>query len=169
MSRQKQLDFNAPAGDLHIAANDDCVSYWQPQPANGFAEVILSPANVDTVHRFSMGRQLLPPGGRVRPHAHDTAEEVLYVLSGSGSAEIEGKTYRMNPGTTLYLGHQRAHTFHNDGDTDLQWVWFFMPGGLETFFAAIGPERRPGDATPAPFPRPADIAAIEANSVIAVR
>jgi len=169
MNRQLPLDFDAPAGDLRVAAHDHCVGYWQPQPANGYAEVILSPENIDTVHRFSMGRQLLPPGGRVRPHAHERAEEVLYVLSGTGSAEIEGKTYRMNPGTTLYLGHNRAHTFHNDGHEDLQWVWFFMPGGLETFFAAIGPKRHAGEPAPAPFARPADIVAIEANSVIAVR
>ncbi len=169
MKSRPALSFAAPGGDLRVAASDQCVGYWQPQPANGYAEVILGPDNIDTVHRFSMGRQLLPPGGRVRPHAHTCAEEVLYVLSGTGSAEIEGKTYRMNPGTTLYLGHNRAHTFHNDGTEDLQWVWFFMPGGLETFFAAIGPQRKAGDPPPAPFARPADIAAIEARTVIAVR
>ena len=166
MSLQVPLSFSAPAGDLRIAAHDDCVSHWQPQPANGYAETILCPDNIDTVQRFSMGRQLLPPGGRVRLHSHETAEEVLYVLAGSGSAEIEGNTHRMLPGTTLYLGHKRVHTFVNDGTEDLQWLWFFMPGGLETFFAAIGPERKPGDATPAPFPRPANIAGIEARTVI---
>ena len=166
MDKRLALDFDAPAGDLRVAAHDDCVGYWQPQPANGYAEVILSPQNIDTVHRFSMGRQLLPPGGRVRLHSHERAEEVLYVLSGSGTADIEGKSYRMLPGTTLYLGHKRAHTFVNDGDFDLQWVWFFMPGGLETFFAAIGPQRKAGEPTPAPFARPADIAEIEARTVI---
>ena len=60
MNKQLALDFDAPAGDLRVAAHDDCVGYWQPQPANGYAEVILSPQNIDTVHRFSMGRQLLP-------------------------------------------------------------------------------------------------------------
>ena len=160
------LTFAAPCGDLRVAAHDDCTSYWQPQPANGYAEVILSPETINSVHPFSMGRQLLPPGGRVRLHSHEHAEEVLYVLCGSGTAEIEGKSYRMLPGTTLYLGHKRVHTFLNDGDQDLQWVWFFMPGGLETFFAAIGPQRRVGEPTPVPFPRPANIAEIEARTVI---
>lgn len=166
MPNPTALNFSAPHGDLRVAAHADCVSHWQPQPANGYAETILSPDHINTVHRFSMGRQLLPPGGRVRLHSHEEAEEVIYVLSGSGTAGIEGKTHPMLPGTTLYLGHKRVHTFLNDGTVDLQWLWFFMPGGLETFFAAIGPTRKAGDATPAPFARPADIAAIEARTVI---
>lgn len=166
MSDSNSLTFSAPRGDVRVAAHDDCVGHWQPQPANGYAETILCPDNINTVHRFSMGRQLLPPGGRVRLHSHEQAEEVLYVLSGSGSAEIEGTTHRMLPGTTLYLGHKRVHTFLNDGTEDLQWLWFFMPGGLETFFAAIGPARKAGDLTPQPFARPANIAEIEARTVI---
>lgn len=166
MQNPTSLNFSAPQGDLRVAAHDDCVSHWQPQPANGYAETILCPDNINSVHRFSMGRQLLPPGGRVRLHSHEEAEEVIYVLSGSGTAEIEGKTHPMLPGTTLYLGHKRDHTFLNDGAVDLQWLWFFLPGGLETFFAAIGPERKAGEATPTPFARPADIAEIEARTVI---
>lgn len=166
MAEPTPLTFSAPRGDLRVAASGDCVSHWQPLPANGYAETILCPDNINTVHRFSMGRQLLPPGGRVRLHSHEQAEEVLYVLAGSGTAEIEAATHRMLPGTTLYLGHNRVHTFLNDGTEDLQWLWFFMPGGLETFFAAIGPERKVGDPTPPPFARPANIAEIEARTVI---
>lgn len=163
------MSFEAPQGDLRVVPRDAAASFWQPQPANGYAEVILAAKELDAVHRFSMGRQLLPPGGTVRPHAHDRAEEVLYILTGSGRAEIDGATYRLDPGTTLYLGHNRPHTFHNDGDVDLQWVWFFLPGGLEDFFAAIGPARKPGEPTPAPFARPADVREIERRTVFAKR
>ena len=166
MAEPTPLTFSAPRGDLRVAASGDCVSHWQPLPANGYAETILCPDNINTVYPFSMGRQLLPPGGRVRLHSHEQAEEVLYVLAGSGTAEIEAATHRMLPGTTLYLGHNRVHTFLNDGTEDLQWLWFFMPGGLETFFAAIGPERKVGGPTPPPFARPANIAEIEARTVI---
>ncbi len=154
-------------GQSAVIAADASPTFWQPLPANGHAECVLSSSALRSVHRFSMGTQTLPPGGRVRLHAHDAGEEVLYVIEGQGCAEVDSETHRMAPGTTLYLGHNVAHTFFNDGTTDLKWVWYFMPGGLEDFFAAIGRPRVAGEPAPAPFARPADAKEIEARTVFA--
>jgi hypothetical protein len=46
--------------------------------------------------------------------------------------------------------------------------WVMMPGGdagLDDFFARIGRPRRPGEPAPEPFPRPADVEQIEAETV----
>ena len=164
---QKPLSFADPQGDVAVIGPNMSQSWWQPQPANGHAEVILSPRNLRTVHPFSFGSQTLPPGGTVRLHAHDKAEEVLHVLEGKGTAVVAGQIYAMTAGTTLYLGHNQSHTFTNDGDQELKWVWFFMPGGLEDFFEGIGKERRSGDATPETFVRPECAKAIENATVFA--
>jgi quercetin dioxygenase-like cupin family protein len=164
---QPPLSFAEPKGQALAVPAGSAPTFWQPVPANGHAECILSEKNLRTVHRFSMGTQTLPPGGRVRLHAHDTSEEVFYVIEGQGSAEIDGQTYRMTPGAALYMGHNVPHTFVNDGQTDLKWVWFFMPGGLEDFFAAIGRPRTAGEPAPESFARPSDVAQIEANTVFA--
>lgn len=161
------FSFQEAHGDSLVIPQGISQSWWQPQPANGHAEVIVSKRNVRMAHKFSMGTQTLPPGGKVRLHAHDTSEEVLYVLEGNGAAEVDGKQERMAPGTTLYLGHNQTHTFLNDGDTDLKWVWFFLPGGLEDFFEAIGRPRREGEAAPEPFPRPDNVKKIEDETVFA--
>lgn len=129
--------------------------------------LILSPRNVRTIHPFSFGSQMLPPGGTVRLHAHDKAEEVLHVLEGKGTAVVAGQVYAMTAGTTLYLGHNQSHTFTYDSDQDLKWIWFFMHGGLEDFFEGIGKERRPGEATPENFARPESVKAIENATVFA--
>ena len=47
----------------------------------------------------------------------------------------------------------------------MTFMWLMMPGGLETFFARIGRERKPGDPQPPNFPRPADVLQIEAETV----
>ncbi|RCW76405.1 cupin domain-containing protein [Pseudorhodoferax soli] len=167
MTQTPRISFDEPHGDALAVPAGAAPTFWQPVPANGHAECILSEKNIRSVHRFSMGTQTLPPGGRVRLHAHDTSEEVFYVLRGQGRAEIGGETHRMAPGATLYMGHNVPHTFINDGDTELQWVWFFMPGGLEDFFAAIGRARQAGEAAPEPFARPSDVLQIEANTVFA--
>jgi quercetin dioxygenase-like cupin family protein len=159
--------FDQPKGQSAVIAAGASPTFWQPVPANGHAECVLSSVSVGAAHRFSMGTQNLPPGGRVRLHAHDTSEEVLYVIAGQGAAEVDGSVHRMMPGTTLYLGHNVQHTFVNDGTTDLTWVWFFMPGGLEDFFAAIGRPRTAGEPAPAPFERPANVEQIEQRTVFA--
>jgi quercetin dioxygenase-like cupin family protein len=140
-------------------------SYWQPQPANGYASVHVAPHLVPMDRPFSAGTQTLPPGGRVRLHSHTSNEEVLHFISGKGKAELDGEEYRLEPGMTLFIGKLRTHTFINDGDSDLHWAWFFLPSGLETFFRDIGRARTPGEAAPEPFARPADVAEIEARTV----
>ena len=164
---QETASFAEPKGQSAVIAAGESPTFWQPVPANGHAECVLSSVSVGAAHRFSMGTQTLPPGGRVRMHAHDTSEEVLYVIAGQGCADVDGKVHRMAPGTTLYLGHNVPHTFVNDGPTDLTWVWFFMPGGLEDFFAAIGRPRVAGEPAPAPFERPANVQEIEQRTVFA--
>lgn len=167
MNTSQAMSFDQPAGETRVVADGAGNAYWQPKPANGYAEVLLASSQINSVHKFSMGRQLLPPGGRVRLHAHDRAEEVFYVLKGSGIAEIDGQPHRLGPGVSLYFGHNRQHTIINDGDTDLQWLWIFLPGKLEEFFAAIGRERKPGETAPPPFERPADVREIEKRTVFA--
>ena len=154
-------------GALVYATRETEVSYWQPIPANGYASVAVSPHLVKMARDFSVGTQAIPPGGRVREHAHGSNEEVLHFISGTGFAVVDGKSYRLGPGVTLYFGQHVSHTFTNDGDEDLHWVWFMIPSGLETFFRDIGRPRKHGEPTPEPFERPANIDQIESSSVFA--
>jgi mannose-6-phosphate isomerase-like protein (cupin superfamily) len=169
MSESKRASFDDPHGQAVVIPDAVSEGWWQPQPANGHADVILSPRNIRSVHPFSMGTQTVPVGGTVRLHAHDRSEEVLYVLQGHGTAVVDGKEETMAPGTALFLGHNRSHTFHNSGTQEMKWLWFFMPGGLEDFFEQIGRPRIAGEASPQPFARPSDVKAIEAATVFAAK
>lgn len=143
-------------------------SYWQPQGANGFASVFISPALVKMDAKFSIGTQMLPPGGVIREHNHTDNEEVLHFIAGEGKALIDGVEHRLVKGATLFLGKGRKHTFINDSQADLQWIWFMTPNGLEDFFRDIGRPRQEGEPTPEPFGRPDNVAEIEKNTVFAV-
>lgn len=143
-------------------------SYWQPQPANGYASVHVAPHLVPMDRQFSTGTQTVPPGGRVRLHSHTDNEEVLHFIAGRGKAILDGVEYGLEAGMTLFLGKLRTHTFINDGEVDLHWVWFFLPSGLETFFREIGRQRTPGETVPEPFARPENVAEIEARTVFTI-
>lgn len=154
-------------GALHIVQPGEAEQLWQPVPANGFTEVLLAPDIVAMEHPVGFGRQTVPPGCQVRPHAHDRNEEVIHCIAGHGRAELEGESHAMRPGTTIFLGRNRRHSFHNDGTEDLVFTWLLLPNGLENFFRAIGRPKRAGEPDPTPFPRPDDVLAIEARTVFA--
>lgn len=154
-------------GATMVLQPDEGQDFWQPQPANGHISVRVAPRLVEMEHPVGLGTQTLPPGGFVREHAHDRNEEVLHFISGTGKAIVEGKEFPVGPGVTIFVGRNRRHKFINDGAGELHWLWLIVPNGLEDFFEAIGRPKQPGEATPAPFPRPADVAEIERRTVFA--
>lgn len=145
-------------------------SFWQPVPANGFVRCLLNSDEVKAEHPFSIGTQTIAPGGcYVRTHAHDKHEEVIYFLEGRGKIELDdAKTVlSAEPGTIAFLGRNRRHSFINTEDSPLTFLWLLMPAGIESFFERIGQPRVPGDPAPDPFPRPDNVAQIEAETVFA--
>jgi len=153
-----------------VRALEDGQSFWQPVPANGFVRCLLSSTEVGAEHPFSIGTQTIAPGGcYVRTHAHDRHEEVIYFLEGMGRIEIDDAeaVEEAEPGTIVFLGRNRRHSFVNTSEAPLTFLWLLMPAGIEHFFERIGRARQPGEAAPAPFPRPDNIAQIEAETVFA--
>lgn len=143
-----------------VIGPDEGRSYWQPQPAGGYVSVNLDPSNTP-YDGFSSGVQVLPPGGSVREHGHQRNHELLFVYEGSGRCRIEDAEYDVGPGTTILFGRHARHWIENRGATDMKIFWLFMPPGLEDWFEAIGRPRTPGEAAPAPFERPADVAEVQ--------
>lgn len=163
MTREVMTDLEY--GDRLVSTPEHAESYWQPLPANGHVDILLAPHLVKMANPFAMGTQSVAPGSFVREHAHDRNEEVIYILSGRGTAFLDDGEEVMEPGKLFFFGHNRKHKFVNTGDTDLTFLWVMVPAGLEGFFEAIGRKRQPGEAAPAHFPRPENILEIEAKTV----
>ncbi len=157
-------DASAPGPLLHVPPEGGR-SYWQPVPANGFVRCLLAASEIGAETPFSLGTQTVEAGCHIREHVHPANEEVIYVLEGRGHAVLEGERHVLEAGSCLFLGKGRVHAFHAAPDSRLTLLWLLLPGGLETFFARIGRERRPGETPPEPFPRPADVLRIEAETV----
>jgi hypothetical protein len=81
---------------------------------------------------------------------------------------IDGVDHPMQQGTTIFLGRNRMHMFINESaEEEMTFLWLLLPNGLEDFFQAIGRLRHAGEPAPSPFPRPADVLAIEQRTVFA--
>jgi quercetin dioxygenase-like cupin family protein len=150
---------------IKLVGPDEGQSFWQPVPANGFVRCILNSGEVGSRTPFSIGTQTVAAHAHVREHTHPAHDEIIHVLSGRGLARLDGQAFEALPGTTIFIAANRRHSFHTIDDTPLTFMWILMPGGLETFFAAIGRPKRPGEPAPHPFPRPPDVEAIERRTV----
>lgn len=135
-------------------------SFWQPVPANGYAEPKLTPANTK-FQELSMGYQTIAVDGHVREHSHPKQVELQICFSGKGHINIDGKRHELVPGSTCFLGYDVKHEIFNDGNEDLVMMWVITPTGLEDFFETIGRPRHLGDTPPEPFDRPKEVITIE--------
>jgi quercetin dioxygenase-like cupin family protein len=155
----------AAPGPIKIIGPGEGPSYWQPVPANGFVRNIFSKAMVGGASDVSMGTQTLPPGCFIREHTHARNEEVIFVVEGRGVARVDGVEHAIEKGSAVYVGMNRRHHFLNTGDEPMTFFWVMMPAGLDEFFAQIGRPRQANEPAPAPFPRPDNVAEIEARTV----
>ena len=149
-------------GDVVVLGPDEGESLWQPLPSVGYITSKLTPYNTP-YDNFAMGIQVLEPGAHIRRHGHERQHEVLFCYAGEGWAEVGDQRYAMKPETMILIGRGVLHKVQNTGAEQMRMLWFISPAGLEDWFRAIGRPRKPGEATPEPFERPADVAEIQAR------
>ena len=155
------MDRDSVRGRAVVMQPGDGPSYWQPVPANGHADPKLYPGNTG-FDALSMGYQTIAPASRVREHSHGDQVELQICFRGSGRVMVDGVAHRLTPGTACLLGYDVRHEIINDSAADdLVMLWVIAPPGLEDFFKAIGRPRVEGEPAPTPFPRPADVVAVE--------
>lgn len=139
--------------------------HWQPQPANGWIELLTSPRMPGAPAGVAAGLQELPPLGKIREHAHPAQTEIFWVIEGRALARLDGTVRRIVSGTFMVAPPHARHGFINDTDAPFRMLWMLIPAGLEDFFVAVGRPKAPGLPDPTPYPRPADTGAIELATV----
>src|SRR5688572_11582921 len=76
-------------GNALVLQPEEGKSFWQPQPANGYATVKISPENCSS-NFLSMGIQAIAENGYVREHWHSKHEEILFCYEGRGEVVVDG-------------------------------------------------------------------------------
>jgi len=148
-----------------VLGPDEGESHWQPVPANGFVNNLVSTKKLGTPGRLSMGTQTVAPKSFIREHTHDKNEAIIFVVAGRGIARLEGVDHPIERGSCVYVAVNEKHHFINPHDEPMTFLWVFAPGGLDDFFAEIGRPRTPGQPAPEHFARPTNVAEIEARTV----
>lgn len=67
------------------------------------------------------------PGGEIVPHTHEVLE-VFYIMSGSGSALVNGERQKATVGSILIAPAGIEHGLKNDGSEIIELYAVFSPG-----------------------------------------
>ena len=71
----------------------------------------------DDLNRIMKSR--LAPGCSIGLHTHDTSSEIIFILSGTGTALLDGREEILPPGSCHYCKKGQSHTLMNKGPEDL--------------------------------------------------
>lgn len=91
---------------------------------------------VNGASRFSGGVVDVKPGMGHERHNHPGAEEIIFVISGTGEQMVEDEngnpvTRKVGPGTTIYVPESRYHSTLNTGTVPMQLFVVYSPAGPE--------------------------------------
>ncbi len=91
---------------------------------------------VNQAMRFSGGVVDLDRGQGHSRHNHPGAEEIIFVISGSGEQMVEDEqgmpvVRQVRPGCTIYVPESRFHSTLNTGDGPMQLFVVYSPAGPE--------------------------------------
>lgn len=108
--------------------------YWKQSDSEGVERIEALHGGEGTVlgRRFFEGESQMPvrvyvwelaAGVAWGEHSHpddDPQEEILYCLSGHGTATVNGEDVQIGPGEALLLAQGSVHSFRNDGPAPLK-------------------------------------------------
>lgn len=78
---------------------------------------------------------IYPPGTEASNHHHEGAAHFMYVTKGSGTAWADEKPFPVKRGDLIHYRDRERHYLRSDGDEDMVFVEFFVPGEYRTIWA----------------------------------
>ena len=71
------------------------------------------------------GVTYFPPGSRHEIHRHPNAEEVEYLISGSGIAYVGDDAVELGPCEAVFVPQNAYHGFENNSDAEVMMAWYY--------------------------------------------
>jgi len=75
----------------------------------------------------SLAEATLEPGQATERHYHGVAQEIYFVIKGSGAMEVDGSTRHVRPGEAVLIPAGAWHTLENDGTSELRFLCICAP------------------------------------------
>jgi oxalate decarboxylase/phosphoglucose isomerase-like protein (cupin superfamily) len=85
----------------------------------------------------SQGEVIVNPGQGHAPHLHEQADELIYVISGSGTQTVADEEFPVAEGDTVYIPMGTVHSTLNTGWRTLRLLVTYTPGGEEQVLTTL--------------------------------
>jgi oxalate decarboxylase/phosphoglucose isomerase-like protein (cupin superfamily) len=85
----------------------------------------------------SQGEVIVNPGQGHAPHVHEQADELIYVISGTGTQTVGDEEFGIAEGDTVYIPMGTVHSTLNTGWRTLRLIVTYTPGGEEQALTAL--------------------------------
>jgi mannose-6-phosphate isomerase-like protein (cupin superfamily) len=118
---------------VEIRARDEAVPFTT---ADGSTIRSLLDLSVAPVRNQSLAEAELLPGAATTRHFHRASEELYYLLSGTGSMEIDGESREVGPGDAILIPAGAWHQIRCLGPGPLRFLCCCAPpySDADTFF-----------------------------------
>jgi uncharacterized cupin superfamily protein len=71
--------------------------------------------------------ELAPGASAGEAYVHGDAQEILIVIAGAPTLELDGKTYVLHTGDSAEYRTSTPHTLHNRSDAPAEVLWIVSP------------------------------------------
>jgi len=78
---------------------------------------------------------IYPPGTEASNHHHEGAEHFMYVTRGRGTAWSNERPFPVKQGDLISYADRERHYLRSEGEEDMVFVEFFVPGEYKTIWA----------------------------------
>jgi oxalate decarboxylase/phosphoglucose isomerase-like protein (cupin superfamily) len=85
----------------------------------------------------SQGEVIVNPGQGHARHLHEQADELIYVISGTGTQTVGDEEFGIAEGDTVYIPMGTLHSTLNTGWRTLRLIVTYTPGGEEQVLTAL--------------------------------
>jgi len=101
-------------------------------PTMSFDWGVIKPLVAGVSDNVSLMHVVLLPGQGHERHNHPDADEILYVLAGTGEQMVDDSpTFEVRPGHTVWIPRAAFHSTQNTGWEPLVLLAIYAPGGAE--------------------------------------
>jgi mannose-6-phosphate isomerase-like protein (cupin superfamily) len=112
-----------PTEGEHLIRNDGSVYFIKVDPSRGS-------------NSMALGTQQVSIRTGIQVHQHQEADEVLFVLEGTGFGMLGDARMPVEKGSAIYIPKGVWHGVENP-DSELLLLWVVAPPGLEAFFREV--------------------------------
>jgi mannose-6-phosphate isomerase-like protein (cupin superfamily) len=89
------------------------------------SNLILTGVKLDSQNKNMMGYSLYKPGIDTKQKIHLEAEELVFVVAGSGKLTVGQELVPFKEGDSIFIPPGVPHGVRNDGTEDVEMVFFF--------------------------------------------